>query len=77
MPKSSLTIFLDNNLKKELEKRAKKELMTVDELVYDIIRRSVVSYKGNTTVIDNVDDKFLTFFSRKSSKSLAKTRKKK
>jgi metal-responsive CopG/Arc/MetJ family transcriptional regulator len=65
MVKSQVTIFLDTQIKKELDKRAKKELMSTEELVYDIIRRSVVSYKGNNNETDNVDDKFLTFFSRK------------
>lgn len=65
MSKSSITIKLDESVKKELEKRAKREMMDVDELIEDILRRSVVSSKKGTSGTDNVDDKFLSYFSRK------------
>lgn len=68
MTRTSVTIFLDKDVKKELEKRAKKEFLSLEELINDIVRRSVISYKGNASTTDNVDDKFLTFFSRKSAK---------
>ena len=66
MTKLATTIVLDSKIKKALETRAKKELMSVEELIADILRRSVVSYNKGTSSVDNVDDKFLTFFSRKT-----------
>lgn len=71
MTKTTLTITLDTKVKNKLELRAKKELLSVEDLIADILRRSIVSYKGNS-VIDKVDDKFLTFFSRKQNKTLRK-----
>lgn len=71
MPKTTITFSIDSKVKSALERRAKKELLTLEELIIDILRRSVLSYKGGETA-DKVDDKFLTFFSRKSSKKLSK-----
>lgn len=68
MTKTSLSITLDSKVKAELEKRAKKELLSVEDLISDILRRSILSYKGTTKDTDKVDDKFLTFFSRKAKK---------
>ena len=68
MSKGAISVEIDSEAKKILEKRAKKEFMTVRELVSDIIRRSCLSYKGETAE-DKVDDKFLTYFSRKSKKA--------
>ena len=48
-----------------LEKRAKKEMLELNELIAEILRRSAVSYLGNSNSNDNVDDKFLSYFSRK------------
>ena len=56
-------------MKKILDKRAKEQMMDVDELVADIIRRSVLCYKGKGPFgNDKVDDKYLTYFSRKRKK---------
>ena len=68
MAKTSFSIILDSKIKKILEKRAKKEMLPLDELIADILRRSALSYKGGLSDSDNVDDKFLTLFSRKSKK---------
>lgn len=68
MTKSSASITLDSALMKKLATRAKKESLTTSELCSDIIRRSMLSYKGSSST-DNVDDKFLTFFSRKTKKT--------
>jgi hypothetical protein len=65
--KSRITIYIDSDLRKALEKRAAKEMLSLEELVIDIVRRSAVSYKGKSQTVDNVDDKFLTFFSRKTT----------
>lgn len=67
MSKTAISVELNNDEIKILEKRAKKELLSLRELCSDILRRSAKSSK-TTTATDKVDDKFLTFFSRKSQK---------
>lgn len=48
-----------------LEKRAKKNLMSVRELVDDIVRRSMVYYKKNKgKSTDKFDDALIGVFSR-------------
>ena len=48
-----------------LEKRAKKSYMTTQELVTDIVRRSMISYKNNSSSLDQrIDDKLVALFSR-------------
>jgi len=65
MAKTSITIQLDSKVRAALEKRAKKEMLELDALIVEILRRSAVSYRGNSANGDNVDDRFLTYFSRK------------
>lgn len=66
--KVTLTIQLEEGAIKELEKRAKKKYLTVRELATDIIRRSILSYKYRNSrgKKDNVNDKFLAYFSRRN-----------
>ena len=59
-----ITISLDKEELKILEKRAKKNLMTVKELVEDIIRRSCVAYSKNKIKRVKIDDKLVSIFSR-------------
>ena len=65
--KNSITIHLDSEVLKIVEKRAKKNMLTVPEQIEDIIRRSCVNTKKNSEAQDNVDDAFLKLFSRKTS----------
>ncbi|MBX4212596.1 hypothetical protein KW787_04045 [Candidatus Pacearchaeota archaeon] len=67
MAKSSISVELEIEVKKILEKRAKRELLTLRELVSDILRRSALSTKESTKK-DNVDDPFISYFSRKNRK---------
>ncbi len=69
--KYNLPITISDEVKKKLEKRAKKELLSLEQLISEILRRSVLSYKTSSSS-DNVDDKFITFFSRKSKPKKAK-----
>jgi hypothetical protein len=64
--KFNITVNISDAVKKKLEKRAKRELLSLEQLISEILRRSVLSYKGSSSS-DNVDDKFITFFSRKSN----------
>ena len=65
MNDKNITIHLDGKVLSSLEKRAKKELLDIDQLISDILRRSVLSYRGKSTITDNLDDKFLSYFTRK------------
>ncbi|HLC31911.1 MAG TPA: hypothetical protein VJK51_04540 [Candidatus Nanoarchaeia archaeon] len=67
MTKSSITLDIDAETKRILEKRAKRELLTLRELASDILRRSALSSKQSAGV-DKTDDSFLTYFSRKTRK---------
>ncbi|MEK6929006.1 MAG: hypothetical protein AABW65_03585 [Nanoarchaeota archaeon] len=68
MTKTSIHIVIDEKLKKTLNNRAKKEMLSIEELIVDILRRSTLTYMGKKYYGDKVDDKFLTFFSRKGKK---------
>ncbi len=60
----SITINIDEDEKKILVKRAKKNLFTLREQIEDIIRRSAVNYKSGTSSKFKVDDKLVYAFSR-------------
>tara|TARA_B100000315_G_scaffold236145_1_gene251663 strand:- start:70 stop:306 length:237 start_codon:yes stop_codon:yes gene_type:complete len=76
MPKTALTIYLDEEAKKLLQKRAKREYLTLTELITNILRRSAISSKKRP-YNDNVNDKYLKFFSRRSRVTKKKPKKKK
>ena len=60
-----ITIELDEELFKEIKKRAKKQFFDIKDMVEDIVRRSMVSYKGGTKQVTlNIDDKLVMAFSR-------------
>ena len=75
----AITISIDDDEKKILEKRAKKNLMTLREQIEDIIRRSAVNYKSGTSTTLKVDDRLVEVFSRvkKGRKKKKKKAKKK
>lgn len=61
----SITINIDEEAKKVLTKRAKKNLFTLREQIEDIIRKSAVRTKsGNRYRKIKVDDKLVSAFSR-------------
>jgi len=60
----SITIRFGDELYKEIEKRAKKNYLSVPELVEDIVRRSMLSYKGGVSKPIKIDDKLVAVFSR-------------
>ena len=67
MSKDSIIVQLDSKAKEVLEKRAKKEMLSLSELVAEILRRSVISYKKKGgSISDKLDDKFIGYFSRKN-----------
>ena len=64
--KNSMTIHLSEEVFTAVSKRARKNMLTPEEQVEDIVRRSCVNTKNKNTVVDNVDDIFLKLFSRKN-----------
>jgi hypothetical protein len=63
--KNKITIFLDNRALKILEKRAKKNLLTISEQIEDILRRSCIKTKLTSTTPEKLDDLLVSIFSRK------------
>ena len=66
-------------LMKEIKKRAKKSYTTATGLIENIVRRSMLSYKGGTKRNLKIDDKLVSIFSRerRGRKKKAKKVKKK
>ena len=62
--KNKVNLFLDSNILKTLEKRAKKNMFTISEQIEDILRRSCIKTKS-TTKPEKLDDLLITLFSRK------------
>jgi len=65
--KESVTIWLDSEIIKRLEKRAKKNLLNVNEQVEDIVRRSIANQKPSAKK-EKLDDMLVGLFSRKTRK---------
>jgi len=65
---SSITIFLDDELRKMLVKRAKKNMLNLPDQIEDILRRSTLGQKGKKSIYDpKIDDKLVSIFSRKKT----------
>ncbi len=61
-----ISVDLDEDIKKVLEKRAKKNMFTLREQMEDILRRSAVCQANKKSPYDaKVDDKLVGLFSRK------------
>lgn len=68
MIKSPITIHLTNNVLSAVEKRAKKNMLSTEEQIADIVRRSTLNQKKQESEFkDNIDDKFIALFSRKTA----------
>jgi hypothetical protein len=64
--KTKLEIYVDNKVLASIEKRAKKNLFSLNEQVEDILRRSCVNLnKASSSVDEKLDDKFIALFSRR------------
>lgn len=63
-----ITIDIDEDVKKIINKRAKKNLFTLREQIEDILRKSAVRTKaGTTTTYFKSDDRLVGIFSRQKS----------
>lgn len=62
----AVIVKLDDVLYNLIVARAKKNFLEIDEMIEDIIRRSMLSYKKNgSSISDKVDDSLVSVFSRK------------
>ena len=59
-----LTITLDEDEIKILNRRAKKNMLSLREMVEDIVRRSCINSKKTGVSNVNVDDTLVNIFSR-------------
>jgi len=76
----SITISIDEDVKKIISKRAEKNLLTLREQIEDILRKSAVRTKsGKKYEAIKIDDKLVSAFSRekRGRKPKKKVKKKK
>lgn len=68
--KNQVCIFLSDDLLTTLEKRGKKNMLTISEQIEDILRRSTLSLKKKSSNAvpsnEKLDDKLIGLFSRKN-----------
>ncbi|MEM4271654.1 MAG: hypothetical protein QXD13_01010 [Candidatus Pacearchaeota archaeon] len=63
--KNKIVIYLPNDLLKMIEKRAKKNMLTLPEQIEDILRRSCLSMKRKSFASPSkIDDLLVSIFSR-------------
>lgn len=62
--KNKVSIFLDSEVLKMIDKRAKKNMLTLSEQMEDILRRSCVNLKKGTSRKVKCDDSLVAIFSR-------------
>lgn len=65
--KNKVCFYLGGEAYKLLEKRAKKNLLTIEEQVEDIVRRSCVNTKNIKKSEEKLDDLLVSIFSRKNT----------
>src|SRR3989344_6739191 len=63
--KEKISIYLDSEVLKIIKKRAKKNLLSVEEQIEDIVRRSCVNARKKKQTSENIDDLLLSIFSRR------------
>ena len=63
--KVTITINIDEEVLKVISKRAKRNLLSTEEQVEDIIRRSAVTARGKILAPEKIDDLLVSVFSRR------------
>jgi hypothetical protein len=63
--KERIAINLDRGVIEIIKKRAKKNFLTLEEQIEDIVRRSCVNQKKLKAPSEKIDDLLLSIFSRK------------
>ena len=71
--KTSVRIYLNDKVFSIVEKRAKKNLLRVQEQVEDIIRRSAANVKIKKAENEKIDDLLVSIFSRNRKGRKAKS----
>jgi len=66
--KNKVCVFLDSELLKILEKRAKRNLFTLSEQIEDILRRSCINTRKPSLGKEKIDDLLVSIFSRRKYK---------
>mgnify|MGYP001618743748 CR=1 FL=1 len=66
--KNKISIYLESDVIKVIEKRSKKNMLSVSEQIEDIVRRSAVKTKQGRAEIEKLDDMLITLFPRKRRK---------
>jgi hypothetical protein len=66
LAKNQVCIFLSSEVLAELEKRAKKNMMNLEEQIEDILRRSCANQKTSVKQ-EKIDDLLVSCFSRKKN----------
>ena len=62
--KNQICLFLGSDVINTLEKRAKKNMLNINEQIEDILRRSCLNIKKGYPKAINCDDKLIEIFSR-------------
>jgi len=62
--KNKVSLFLDSDILKIIEKRANKNMFTISEQIEDILRRSCIRLKPSRKE-EKIDDLLVSLFSRK------------
>lgn len=66
--KNRIEIYLNNDLLKLIEKRAKKNMLTLPEQIEDILRRSTLSLRKGKSPKEKIDDLLVSLFSRQKKR---------
>ena len=66
--KNKVSIFLDSELLKHLQKRADKNMLTLSEQIEDVLRRSCVNKSKTSKPDKDIDDLLVKCFSRAQRK---------
>ncbi|PIN89038.1 hypothetical protein COU60_05175 [Candidatus Pacearchaeota archaeon CG10_big_fil_rev_8_21_14_0_10_34_76] len=75
--KNKISIYIDSEVLEGIDKRARKNLLTIPEQIEDILRRSVVNSKRvGTFKGEKLDDSLIGIFSRRQRKTLRKAKSK-
>ncbi len=66
--KNKITIYLDSDILKMIDKRAKRNMFTISEQIEDILRRSAINARKIKREEEKLDDLLVSLFSRKTYK---------
>ncbi len=66
--KNKVCIYLDSDVLKLLDRRARRNMFTLTEQIDDILRRSVLNAKKLRRETEKLDDMLIGLFSRKRKK---------